>query len=340
MDSQRRVFRAYKANVRGTIPSAPTIASGMARGFRAASSRALPSLPAAPRGLTTHSLPTRAPTPLARGAQSAPGHVRVGACRRLGRYRAGGRGSRFRAESGDALVHALPQRTRRAGVGNRKRPFARVSGSLSGTAIHGSTSGAVDASLELGMLLKGGRALTAAEFASHYPATTCGVVLTVTAPTGEYRADKLLNLGSNRWSFRPEFGSRIHSVASRPGRLTATPMSPPSPTTSVTVASRSCASSRCPGWNCISAMTSHRASGAPWMCAMRFAATLTSTAPTKTAHSRASSSAVMRVGTEHQPVHRAGVCHRGGAQERSGRDRRSHPLSVQLGCHLGTESAD
>lgn len=31
-----------------------------------------------------------------------------------------------------------------------------------------------------------------------------GMSLTITAPTGLYDADKLLNLGSNRWSFKPE----------------------------------------------------------------------------------------------------------------------------------------
>jgi len=30
--------------------------------------------------------------------------------------------------------------------------------------------------------------------------------LTVTAPTGEYDGNKLLNLGSHRWSFKPELG--------------------------------------------------------------------------------------------------------------------------------------
>jgi hypothetical protein len=85
-------------------------------------------------------------------------------------------------------------------------PFGRLSGSVAGTAIQGSASGAADASLELGMLLAGGRALSAAQFADYTPATTCGVGLTITAPTGEYRADKLLNLGSHRWSFKPEIG--------------------------------------------------------------------------------------------------------------------------------------
>jgi Putative MetA-pathway of phenol degradation len=84
-------------------------------------------------------------------------------------------------------------------------PFASLRGSIAGTDISGSTSGAGDSSLELAVLLKGGQALSAAEFAKYQPATTLGVSLTVTAPTGRYDADRLLNLGSNRWSFKPEF---------------------------------------------------------------------------------------------------------------------------------------
>jgi hypothetical protein len=86
-------------------------------------------------------------------------------------------------------------------------PFARLSGSVAGTPVSGSTSGAGDLSIELATLLKGGRALSAAEFAKYQPATTWGASLTVSAPTGEYNPDKLLNLGSDRWSFKPEIGA-------------------------------------------------------------------------------------------------------------------------------------
>jgi hypothetical protein len=85
-------------------------------------------------------------------------------------------------------------------------PFAQLSGSVAGTQLSGSTSGAGDASLELAMLLKGGRALSAAEFSKYEPATTWGAGVTITAPTGKYNPDKLLNLGANRWSFKPEIG--------------------------------------------------------------------------------------------------------------------------------------
>jgi len=84
-------------------------------------------------------------------------------------------------------------------------PFGDLRGSLSGTQIRGSTAGTGDSSYQAGILLKGGKALSVAQFATYHPATTVGTSLTFTAPTGQYDADKILNLGSNRWSFKPEF---------------------------------------------------------------------------------------------------------------------------------------
>ena len=84
-------------------------------------------------------------------------------------------------------------------------PFAAVSGSVAGTNISASNTGAGDSSLQLTALLKGGKALSATEFATYTPGTTLALSVTISAPTGEYDAQKLLNLGSNRWSFKPEF---------------------------------------------------------------------------------------------------------------------------------------
>ena len=54
-------------------------------------------------------------------------------------------------------------------------------------------------------LLKGS-ALDPAAFARQPPDRTLGVSLVVSAPTGEYFDDKLVNLGTNRWGFKPELG--------------------------------------------------------------------------------------------------------------------------------------
>jgi hypothetical protein len=83
-------------------------------------------------------------------------------------------------------------------------PIAGLGGSISGTNIQASTTGVGDSSYQVAMLLKGGSALSAAQFENYRPSATVGVSFTLTAPTGLYHPDKVLNLGSDRWSFKPE----------------------------------------------------------------------------------------------------------------------------------------
>ena len=83
-------------------------------------------------------------------------------------------------------------------------PIAGLSGSISGTSVSRSVAGTGDSGYEMALLLKGGPALTVPEFKNYQPTTTIGVSLSTTAPTGQYDANKVLNLGSNRWSFSPE----------------------------------------------------------------------------------------------------------------------------------------
>jgi len=85
-------------------------------------------------------------------------------------------------------------------------PIAGLGGSISGTNIQGSVTGAGDSSYALAILLKGGPALTVQQFEHYKPTTTLGVSLTMTAPTGLYKANQILNLGSDRWSLKPEIG--------------------------------------------------------------------------------------------------------------------------------------
>jgi hypothetical protein len=84
-------------------------------------------------------------------------------------------------------------------------PLAGLGGSITNSKIQGSASGLGDSSYQLAMLLKGGPALTATQFENYRPTTALGVSLVVTAPTGLYQPDEILNLGSDRWSFTPEF---------------------------------------------------------------------------------------------------------------------------------------
>ena len=66
--------------------------------------------------------------------------------------------------------------------------------------------GFADARLRLAVNLFGNPALGPREFAARPRSTNLGASLTVIAPTGEYKSDKLINLGSNRWAFKPELG--------------------------------------------------------------------------------------------------------------------------------------
>jgi hypothetical protein len=67
-------------------------------------------------------------------------------------------------------------------------------------------SGLADTRLKFGINLLGGAALSPAEFAARMPSTILAASLTVAAPTGEYDSTKLINIGSNRWAFKPEVG--------------------------------------------------------------------------------------------------------------------------------------
>jgi hypothetical protein len=69
-----------------------------------------------------------------------------------------------------------------------------------------SRSGPGDPRLRLAVNLHGGPALTLKEFMTHKQEWNLGASLIVGLPLGEYDSDKLINIGSNRWSFKPEVG--------------------------------------------------------------------------------------------------------------------------------------
>jgi hypothetical protein len=87
-------------------------------------------------------------------------------------------------------------------------PYVRgdVSGNVREARREITRSGLADARLRVSMNLIGGPALTPQEFARRRPQTTFGMSLTVVPPTGQYTADKLINLGAHRWAFKPELG--------------------------------------------------------------------------------------------------------------------------------------
>ena len=67
-------------------------------------------------------------------------------------------------------------------------------------------SGLGDPRLRLSVLLYGGPALTMEEYAHHDSDLIIGAGLAVSLPLGQYETRNLVNLGTNRWSFRPEIG--------------------------------------------------------------------------------------------------------------------------------------
>ena len=98
-------------------------------------------------------------------------------------------------------------------------PVGGLTGSITGTGIQGFITGAGDSSYQVAMLLKGGPALSVMQFENYKPTTILGASCTITAPTGQYNPVKILNLGSERWYFKPElalshpFGTEAEAAA-------------------------------------------------------------------------------------------------------------------------------
>jgi hypothetical protein len=67
-------------------------------------------------------------------------------------------------------------------------------------------SGFGDPQLRFAVNVIGGPALSPQQFRTRTPQTTLGASLTVLCPYGEYFPSKLINLGTNRWAFKPELG--------------------------------------------------------------------------------------------------------------------------------------
>ena len=96
----------------------------------------------------------------------------------------------------------------RAGKVDLVLPYGWVSGraTVAGQPRERDVSGPGDPRLRLSVLLYGGPALSPGEFSGYTPDLIAGASLAVTAPLGQYDSDKLVNVGTNRWSFKPELG--------------------------------------------------------------------------------------------------------------------------------------
>jgi hypothetical protein len=69
--------------------------------------------------------------------------------------------------------------------------------------------GWTDGRVKISVNLFAGRARRSHEFDSVRRSTIVGVSLTTVLPVGQYHGDRLVNLGANRWAFKPEAGVSI-----------------------------------------------------------------------------------------------------------------------------------
>jgi hypothetical protein len=87
-------------------------------------------------------------------------------------------------------------------------PYTWLSGSaeLDGEPVDRNVSGFADPRLRLSVNLYGAPAMTLQEFKDYEQDLIVGASLQVSVPSGQYDESKLVNIGTNRWSFKPEVG--------------------------------------------------------------------------------------------------------------------------------------
>jgi len=87
-------------------------------------------------------------------------------------------------------------------------PYAWTSGTatFAGQPRERDVSGLADPRFRFSVNLFGAPALSLEEFADYEQDVIVGASLQVSAPLGQYDSDKLLNIGTHRWSVKPEIG--------------------------------------------------------------------------------------------------------------------------------------
>jgi hypothetical protein len=97
------------------------------------------------------------------------------------------------------------------GVVTASAPYitADLTGRVQEQATATSRSGLGDARLKLSVNLFGNPAMSMREFAKTPRRPILGASLMVAAPAGQYYPGKLINLGNNRWAFKPEVGLSV-----------------------------------------------------------------------------------------------------------------------------------
>ncbi len=87
-------------------------------------------------------------------------------------------------------------------------PFVFMTGQLklNGQDTSGARTGFGDMRIRFGMNLLGSPALDKKDFRQYKQETIVGASLVVSVPMGLYYKDKRINIGTNRWAFKPELG--------------------------------------------------------------------------------------------------------------------------------------
>jgi hypothetical protein len=87
-------------------------------------------------------------------------------------------------------------------------PYTMLSGTaeVAGHPFERKVDGFADPKLRLSVNLYGAPALTLKEFKDYEQDLIIGASLQVSAPAGQYDDSRVVNIGTNRWSFKPEIG--------------------------------------------------------------------------------------------------------------------------------------
>ena len=86
---------------------------------------------------------------------------------------------------------------------------ADVTGKVMENAAEAHRSGLADSRFKLSVNLHGNDAMSPREFVAAPPRTVIGASVAVAAPASQYSGTKLINLGTNRWSIKPEVGVAV-----------------------------------------------------------------------------------------------------------------------------------
>jgi len=96
----------------------------------------------------------------------------------------------------------------RSGMVQMVVPYGWLSGSgtLNEDTRNREVSGLVDPAMKFSVNLFGAPALSMEQFKNYRQDTIIGLSLLVSMPFGQYDSSRLVNIGTNRWSFKPELG--------------------------------------------------------------------------------------------------------------------------------------